>query len=73
MFLGVEFSTASKEPATKWAQWLKNGLRDNNILSGTDGPFDNVLKIKPPLPFDASNVEEFTGKLHDLLKAVPYC
>lgn len=73
MFLGVEFSTASKEPATKWAQWFKNGLRDNNILSGTDGPFDNVLKIKPPLPFDASNVDEFTGKLHDLLKAVPYC
>jgi 4-aminobutyrate aminotransferase-like enzyme len=26
-------------------------MRDHGVLISTDGPFDNVLKIKPPIVF----------------------
>jgi len=56
LFLGVEISTSEGEPNTKLASDIKNYLREHNILIGTDGPFDNVLKIKPPLAFTKSDV-----------------
>jgi len=51
LFLGVELIDSDKKPAILLASKLKNELRRKNILIGTDGPFDSVLKIKPPLSF----------------------
>ena len=53
LFLGVELVTDQKtmEPATKAANDISNMMRDHGVLISTDGPFDNVLKIKPPLVF----------------------
>lgn len=51
LFLGVEIIAENGEPATQLASDIKNHMREQNILVGTDGPFDNVLKIKPPLSF----------------------
>jgi 4-aminobutyrate aminotransferase-like enzyme/Ser/Thr protein kinase RdoA (MazF antagonist) len=69
LFIGVEIITEKGEPATKLASDLKNYLREHHILIGTDGPFDNVLKIKPPLSFSKEDVDkvimvvkEFLGK-----------
>ncbi len=45
MFLGVELAKTDGSPLTLLAQKIKNELRQNNILVGTDGPFDNVLKL----------------------------
>jgi 4-aminobutyrate aminotransferase-like enzyme/Ser/Thr protein kinase RdoA (MazF antagonist)/murein DD-endopeptidase MepM/ murein hydrolase activator NlpD len=55
LFLGVELVTdrTSKQPATSAANWIKNQMRKHRILIGTDGPHDNVLKIRPPMSFDA--------------------
>jgi len=55
-FLGVELvqDRATKQPATVAAAHLKNLLRERRILIGTDGPHDNVLKIRPPMSFDAA-------------------
>jgi len=33
-------------------------LRNRHILVSTDGPFDNVIKSKPPLCFTTDNVDE---------------
>lgn len=46
-------------PNTALAQHMKNTLKAQGILVGTDGPFDNVLKIKPPLSITQKNVDEF--------------
>jgi 4-aminobutyrate aminotransferase-like enzyme len=73
MFLGVELMHSNKIEATSWAKAIKNGLRNKNILIGTDGPKDNVLKIKPPLPFNKTNANELTEKFHDLLRTIHYC
>ncbi len=59
LFLGVEFIKDSKtlEPNTEMAQFLKNKLRENFILVSTDGPYDNVIKMKPPLCFEKGDVD----------------
>ena len=58
LFIGIEVvKKNSKEPDTKLAQRIKNELRNMKILVGTDGPFDNVIKSKPPLCFTKENAE----------------
>jgi 4-aminobutyrate aminotransferase-like enzyme len=42
---------ATLEPATEEAGQIANHMRDHGVLISTDGPFDNVLKIKPPMAF----------------------
>jgi 4-aminobutyrate aminotransferase-like enzyme/Ser/Thr protein kinase RdoA (MazF antagonist) len=53
LFLGVELvrDRETLEPATEEALRISNHMRDNGVLISTDGPFDNVLKIKPPMQF----------------------
>lgn len=54
LFLGVEFvrDRERKTPAPEIARYVKDRLRERRVLVGTDGPFDNVLKIRPPMTFD---------------------
>ena len=56
------------QPDTMFAQYLKNGLRMENILIGTDGPADNVLKIKPPLYFNKKNCDTLLSQIEKLLQ-----
>lgn len=58
LFLGVEITDIDGHPNTQLASDIKNGLRDNHMLISTDGPDDNVLKIKPPLSFNTTNAEQ---------------
>ena len=41
----------ARTPATQAADQIVDQLRLRGILASTDGPDDNVLKIKPPLVF----------------------
>jgi 4-aminobutyrate aminotransferase-like enzyme/Ser/Thr protein kinase RdoA (MazF antagonist) len=68
LFLGVELITADGQPDTRAAQVLKNQLRESYILIGTDGPSDNVLKIKPPLPFNRNNCDSLIRETSRILK-----
>ncbi|WP_298817554.1 aminotransferase class III-fold pyridoxal phosphate-dependent enzyme [Chloroflexus sp.] len=58
LFIGVELVTnrATRAPATAAASYLKERLRAERVLIGTEGPADNVLKIRPPLTFDRAAV-----------------
>ncbi len=51
LFLGIELvrDRDTLLPATTEARLLVNALRRRRILVGTDGPFDTVIKIKPPM------------------------
>lgn len=59
LFLGFELvkDRETLEPAAKEADYLSNRMRERGILMSTDGPFYNVLKIKPPMCFDRSNAD----------------
>jgi len=69
LFIGFEFvkNRITLEPDTELAQNVKNELREKFILVSTDGPFDNVIKSKPPLCFSKENVDEVIGKLEEIL------
>ena len=43
-------------------------LKAQQILLSTDGPLDNVLKIKPPVVFQRSHADQFLHALDDALR-----
>ena len=57
LFLGVELveDRSTQAPAADAASYVANRMRDEGILLGTDGPHHNVIKIRPPMPFDAAD------------------
>ena len=61
LFIGVELveDRVSKEPATQKTAQLVEFLKENHILLSTEGPYYNVLKIKPPLVFSKNDVDKF--------------
>jgi len=68
LFLGLELQTKSAQPDQDTANHIKNKLKEAFILIGTDGPSDNVIKIKPPLCFTKENVDYFINQLKAILK-----
>jgi 4-aminobutyrate aminotransferase-like enzyme/Ser/Thr protein kinase RdoA (MazF antagonist) len=69
-FLGVELVRGRQtlEPATEEATLVVNRLRDSGILLGTDGPFHNVIKIRPPMPFSQADGDLLVATLDRILK-----
>ncbi len=69
LFLGIEFvkDRQLKTPNTEVAQYLKNKLRENHILVSTDGPHDNVIKMKPPLCFNQQNINQVIHEMERCL------
>ena len=57
LFLGIELLDQNQKEDTKRAHFVKNYLRQHHILIGTDGPYNNVLKSKPPMCFSKKNVD----------------
>ena len=55
------------KPAGPEASAVANAMRARGVLLGTDGPFHNVLKIRPPMPFTADDAEHLVSVLSDVL------
>jgi len=58
LFLGIELVDAALNPLAKQTAYLANRMKEHGILMSTDGPDNNVLKIKPPLIFTIENATE---------------
>ena len=69
LYLGLDLVTdrATKEPATTLAADIANRLRERGVLISTDGPHDNVLKIKPPIVFTRDHADILCDELDDAL------
>ena len=69
LFLGVELvrDRASLEPAPEEATYVVNRLRERGVLTGTDGPHHNVLKLRPPLVFSEDDADLLLTTLDDVL------
>jgi len=69
LFIGIELvrDRNSLEPATDGARRVVEAMKARHILLSTDGPFDNVLKIKPPMVFSAAHCDRFLAALDDVL------
>ena len=53
----------SREPDKLRAGFIKQRLCDRGILIGTDGVADNVLKIRPPMPFAMGHARQLVAGL----------
>jgi 4-aminobutyrate aminotransferase-like enzyme len=69
LFLGVELVSdpVRREPAAFAARYVVNRLRERGILTGTDGPHENVLKLRPPLVFTERDADAFLAALDAIL------
>lgn len=71
LFLGVELVTdrRTKAPATDLARKINDGARARGILMGTEGPHDNVLKMRPPMIFSRDNADHLLDVLNASFEA----
>jgi 4-aminobutyrate aminotransferase-like enzyme len=71
LFIGVEFVTdrESQNPATEMTSELMEFARERGVFLSCDGPGNNVLKIKPPLVVNQSDIDLFLAVLADGLRA----
>jgi 4-aminobutyrate aminotransferase-like enzyme len=69
MFFAVELVTdrATREPATAEAKRIINAMRENGVLISRIGPHDNVLKIRPPMPFAQAHADLLLDTLDQVL------
>lgn len=69
LFVGVELvrDRETLEPAADVASYVANRMREEGILISTDGPLHNVLKIKPPMVFDADDADRLVETLDRIL------
>jgi 4-aminobutyrate aminotransferase-like enzyme len=72
LFLGVELVRDRKtlEPAAEEASYISNRFRECGILLGTDGPFHNVIKIRPPMPFSETDADLLIAVMDEILAEV---
>jgi 4-aminobutyrate aminotransferase-like enzyme len=73
LFLGLDLvrDRETREPASEEASYVANRLRDCGILTGTDGPFHNVVKLRPPLIFSEADADFFLTTLDSVLGEDP--
>ncbi|CAM2172666.1 hydroxylysine kinase [Paraburkholderia sacchari] len=71
LFLGIELvlERKTREPATALAKTICDGARERGVLMGTEGPFDNVLKMRPSMIFSRANADHLLSVLGDSIEA----
>ena len=69
LFLGVELvrDRTTLEPAGEEAERVASRMCERGVLVSTDGPFHNVLKIKPPLVFTTTDADQLVATLDHVL------
>lgn len=72
LFIGVELvrDRVTLEPATAEANEIVQRMKARGILLSTDGPLDNVLKLKPPLVFTQEDADRLVDELDQVLAEV---
>jgi 4-aminobutyrate aminotransferase-like enzyme len=69
LFFAVEMvkDRATQEPAGAETKRIVNGMRERGVLISRIGPHDNILKIRPPMPFSTENADLLLKTLDDVV------
>ncbi len=69
LFLGIELvkDRNTLEPAGDEASGIVNKMKELGILLSTDGPYENVIKFKPPMVFNMNNADQMIENLDQVL------
>ena len=72
LFFAVELVTdcESKVPATETATRLVNLMRQKGVLISRIGRHDNILKLRPPMPFGTEHADLLLAALADCMKEI---
>ncbi len=72
MLVGVELvrDHATREPANVETKRVLDLMRQNGVLIGSEGSYDNVLKIRPPLVFRREHADILVEALGRSLAAL---
>lgn len=70
LFYGVDVVNASGngEADKAEAERIVNGLRNRRVLISSSGKSENVLKIRPPLVFSGSDLQEFLSSFRAVME-----
>jgi 4-aminobutyrate aminotransferase-like enzyme/Ser/Thr protein kinase RdoA (MazF antagonist) len=70
LYIGAELvlDPETMEPAGEHASYISNRMRDYGVLISTDGPFHNVLKLKPPIIFSRADADHLLWALNEVLQ-----
>ena len=73
LFIGVELvkDHDTLSPATKDAALIRDEMKDEGVLMGVIGIDENVLKIRPPMPFSIENADQLLTSLDTVLNQIP--
>ncbi|BFZ17829.1 hypothetical protein BsWGS_20868 [Bradybaena similaris] len=68
MFWGIDVvkDQNSRKPATEDAAFVVRRMKEERILISRDGPYENVLKFKPPMCFNLENVNTLVEMLDSI-------
>lgn len=70
LFVGVELvkDRMLRIPATDEAAFVVDRMKNmHKILVSSDGPDENVVKLKPPMVFNTENADEFIAGIRECL------
>jgi 4-aminobutyrate aminotransferase-like enzyme len=72
LFFAVELVTdrKAKTPATSETKRLVNLMRERGVLISRIGPHDNILKIRPPMPFSKQHADLLVDTLDGVMAAL---
>lgn len=72
LFVGIELvrDRIERIPATAEAKHVVSRMKDKKVLISSDGPDDNILKLKPPMVFTIDNVNHLVSVLDEVLQEV---
>ena len=71
LFIGIDLINYKNHiPNKKLAIKLINHMKDKGILLSTDGPYNNVIKIKPPLPFNKNDADLVCFEINKYLSSL---
>ena len=54
-------------PAREEAAEIVERMKDRGVLLSTDGPFENIIKIKPPMVFTTRNADAVVSTMGEVL------
>ena len=69
LYLGIELvrDRETLEPADTEASYIIEKMRDLGVLVSIDGPYNNVLKIKPPIVWGEVEADRLISTLDRVL------
>ena len=74
LFIGLDLVTdrLTREPGTTLAGYVKNRMREHRILMGSEGPYDNILKIRPPMTTEKEDIDYILEVMDKVLNEVEF-